>query len=651
MEKMKMHTLDITESNIERIGKLFPNCLTERISENGKVETAIDFDQLRQELSKDIVEGPQERYQFTWPNKRNAIRLASSPSTMTLRPCKDKSISFEQTKNVYIEGDNLEVLKLLRETYLGKVDCIYIDPPYNTGKDFVYKDDFSVSSQLFQGLSGSVDLEGNTLLDKFEQNLSSNGRFHTDWLNMIYPRLKVARDLMAPQGIIFISIDDNEVENLRKVCDEIFDKKNMIACFCWKTDGNFDNQAKVKICHEYILAYAKHAELFPTPLVIDPSIPSNSKLFREEIRNTIIKNGPKNPISTVMIPVGFPCDFEKGIIHKDDVVWPKYDVDIIVESGKTCNEVNATTGWASKAQLVDFIRTGYSLVEDSKGQLASFVMTKTGAIESIKKREKPSHVISMLQGLGGAQKASIDLGDLSPYFDYPKPVALIKYLCSMINSKNATFMDFFSGSATTAAAIMELNLADHGARSYILVQLPESIHDSKYETICDVGEARIYQCVERLKATLREGQNSLFDQNEDWEPDLGVRVFRLDSSNMSDVYYRPEEFNEQLIKEDNVKGDRIPEDLLFQVMLECNLPLSSSVKSEEIAGKEIYSVNDGYLIACFDEDVNEEVITSVAKRKPYYFVMRDSSLSSDNVADNFEQIFQAYSKETIRRIL
>lgn len=651
-----MHTADYTSVNAERIAELFPECTTEVMTVDGVIKRSIDFDKLRVLLSPDIVEGQQERYQFTWPDKSKFMRLANTPSSMTLRPCRKESVDFDKTENLYIEGDNLDVLKLLREDYLGKVQMIYIDPPYNTGNDFVYEDDFSITANAYVGDSGQTDLTGNRLV----QNVESNGRFHTDWLNMIYPRLRVSRDLLSKDGIIFISIDDNEVENLRKVCDEIFGKSNMIACFSWRTDGNFDNQAKVKICHEYILAYAKNADSFPAPEVVDPSIPHNSKLFRDEIRNTIIKNGPKNPVSSVVIPSGFPCDFQKGVITKESVVWPQYDKDIVVEDGKIVESVSASTGWASKAQLTDFISNGFEPVIDSKGQKTIFVITRTGAIESIKKREKPSHVISVLQGLGGAQKASTDLADLAPYFDYPKPVALIKYLCSMINSTDALFLDFFSGSATTAHSIIKLNSEDGGTRKFILVQLPEQIKDNSdaykagFRTICDIGKERIRKAGKKILEDLekKESESGLFAQNESKpKVDVGFRVLKLDSSNMQDVYYRPEESNETTLFEDNIKPDRTPEDLLFQVMLECNLPLSAKIETKKIAGKDVFSVNNGYLMACFDVDINEDVIKEVAKMKPYYFILRDSSLSSDNVADNFDQIFQAYSKETIRRVL
>ena len=355
MDKLKMQTINMVDENIKKIGELFPNCITETLDENGHPQMAIDFDQLRQELSQNIVEGPEERYQFTWPDKRNAIRLANAPTTDTLRPCREESVDFDNTQNLYIEGDNLEVLKLLRQNYLGKIKMIYIDPPYNTGKDFVYNDNFTQSADEYVHNSGQEDEEGNRLFT----NLESNGRFHTDWLNMIYPRLKVAKDLLTEDGVIFISINDKELENLHKVCSEIFGYNNQLACFCWRTDGNFDNQARIKSCHEYILLYAKRESNVKFPDAIDPNIPPTSKIFKDEIRNTIIKNGIKNPISEVLIPSGFPCDIENFVISKAEVVWPIYDNDILIEKYKTKNDVIAKTGWASKAQLVEFINNGF----------------------------------------------------------------------------------------------------------------------------------------------------------------------------------------------------------------------------------------------------------------------------------------------------
>lgn len=675
MEKMKMQTTNVVDENIKKIGELFPNCLTERLDENGKPELAIDFDQLRQELSKDIVEGPEERYQFTWPDKRNAIRLANAPTTDTLRPCREESVDFDNTQNLYIEGDNLEVLKLLRQNYLGKIKMIYIDPPYNTGKDFVYNDNFTQSADEYVHNSGQEDEEGNRLFT----NLESNGRFHTDWLNMIYPRLKVAKDLLTEDGVIFISINDKELENLHKVCSEIFGYNNQLACFCWRTDGNFDNQARIKSCHEYILLYAKRESNVKFPDAIDPNIPPTSKIFKDEIRNTIIKNGIKNPISEVLIPSGFPCDIENFVISKAEVVWPIYDNDILIEKYKTKNDVIAKTGWASKAQLVEFINNGYNPVIDSKGQKTVFVMTKNGAIESIKKRGNTSHVISVLNNMGGAQKATTDMGELGEFFDYPKPLSLMTYLIKMYANNDDIVLDYFSGSSTTAHAVMLNNSENAKLRlRFIMVQWPELTYDGKTEKIKDKSgkeidkyiydlqtgypeilndsaarEAGFYTIPELAKERIRRAGKKIKEESPltTQDLDIGFRVLKLDSSNMRDVFYTPEAFTEQKLFEDNIKGDRTEEDLLFQVMIELGIELSAKIEKTSIAGKTVWSVNDGYLMACFDEGVNESTIKEVAKQKPFYFVMRDSSLATDNVADNFEQIWSEYSKDTVRKIL
>ena len=644
MEKLNMQTTNIVDENIKRIGELFPNCLTERLNAEGKSEVAIDFDQLRQELSKDIVEGPEERYQFTWPDKRNAIRLANAPTTDTLRPCREESVDFDTTQNLYIEGDNLQVLKLLRENYLGKVKMIYIDPPYNTGNDFVYNDDFSQTTGEYMHNSGQEDEEGNRLV----ANTESNGRFHTDWLNMIYPRLKVAKDLLSEDGVIFISINDYELDNLLKACSEVFGSSNKLACFCWRTDGNFDNQARIKNCHEYILLFAKKETMVNLPETIDPNIPKTSKIFKEEIRNTIIKNGVKNPISDLLIPKGFPADIEKCYIDKANVIWPQYSESIIIDDFKTQNDVVARTGWASKAQLVDFINGGYKSVVDNKGQETIFVLTKTGAIETIKKRENTSHVISVLNNMGGTQKATADMGELGIFFDYPKPVSLMKYLSSMYSKDNDLVLDFFSGSATTAHAVMQLNAEDGGKRKFIMVQLPEKTDEKSeaykagYKNICEIGKERIRRAGKKIKE-----ESPLTTQ----DLDTGFRVLKLDSSNMQDVYYTPSEFNEQKLFDDNIKPDRTDEDLLFQTMIELGIELSAKIEKRSIAGKTVWSVSDGYLMACFDEEVNETTITEIARLHPYYFVMRDSSLANDQVADNFEQIWEEYSKDTVRRII
>ena len=390
MDKLKLRTPDLAEANFRKLAAMFPNAVTETITgyttdENGKekpiIERAIDADVLRQEISAVVVEGPQERYQFTWPDKKKSVVLANAPIAKTLRLDQSKSVGRDgtrggiDTENIYIEGDNLDALKLLQETYLGKVKMIYIDPPYNTGNDsFVYDDDRSMSGDNFSDVSGQYDEDGNMLFD-MRPNNETNGRFHTDWLNMLYPRLRIAKDLLADDGVIFISIDDNEVENLKKICDEIYGKQNFLTMFCWRTDGNFDNQAKIKICHEYILMYAKRTSEFPAPPVIDPNVPKTSKLYKSEIRNTIIKNGPKNPISEVIIPAGFPCDFPEGTIIAKSVEWPKYNKNITISGSITTHQVVAASGWASKAQLEEYIKSNFKPIVDSKGQSARFVIT------------------------------------------------------------------------------------------------------------------------------------------------------------------------------------------------------------------------------------------------------------------------------------
>ena len=628
-----MHSVDITDSNIEKVGQLFPNCLTERIGENGKVETVIDFDRLRQELCKEIVEGPQERYQFTWPDKKKAIRLANSPSYMTLRPCKEESVDFDNTENLYIEGDNLEVLKLLREDYLGKVRMIYIDPPYNTGNDFVYEDDFSQAVSDYLDNSGQVDFSGNRLV----QNTESNGRFHTDWLNMMYPRLKVAKDLLADNGAIFISIDDNEVDNLRQLCDEVFGRESFVAQFIWKSRQNKDNRniTGVSIDHEYILCYSKR-----------PGIRTMKGTERKTEQYSNPDNDPRGPWTSANMA---------GLLSED--LRPNCHYDLInPETG--INYGRPKMGWRydrnTMSRLINEKRILWP--DDPSGR------PRKKAFLSEIKETLPGYSSLVGQDIY-TRNATVEVEQIlgGRYFDFPKPSQLIKDLIEQATDNDSIVLDFFSGSGTTAHSVMKINSESVDShRRFIVVQLPESI-DSKseaykagYKTICDVAKDRIRlagkQIIDALKqSNVKEG---LFSDSEVLKQvDCGFRVLKLDSSNMNDVYYRPEEFSEQLIKEDNVKEGRSSEDLLFQVMLECNLPLSSKIQTEKIAGKEVFSVNNGYLVACFDDDVNEDAIKAVAKRKPYYFVMRDSSLSSDNVADNFEQIFQAYSKETIRRIL
>ena len=637
-----MHTQDITDVNIETIGRLFPNCLTERVvgkDKNGKgiIGKGIDFDKLRQELSKDIVEGTQERYQFTWPGKREAMRIANTPSNMTLRPDRESSVDFDNTGNLYIEGDNLEVLKILREDYLGKVKMIYIDPPYNTGNDFVYEDDFSQTSGEFRGKSGMFDEDGNMILQNYEVNSESNGRFHTDWLNMIYPRLKVARDLLTEDGVIFISIDDNEVENLRKVCDEVFGERNFIAQLIWERAYSPKNDARfISNSHDYVIMFAKNIDNY----VI-------GRLDRTDEANARYQNPDNDP---------------RGVWKPSDLSVKTYnaecDYPITTPTGRII-EPPAGRCWRLSKKAF------FERLQDNRiwfGSDGNSVPCIKRFLTELKYDGMAPTSILFYKEVGHSQEGAKEVVSLfgdKGVFDGPKPVRLLQRLITLANLKDDSIvLDFFSGSATTAHALMKTNLEKGTDRKFILVQLPEKVSDKKkdqgYGTICEIGKERIRRAGKKILEELatKKAENGLFDkESEPTRLDVGFRVLKLDTSNMQDVYYTPEDSSAATLFDDNVKPDRTPEDLLFQVMLEYNLPLSAKIERKTIAGKEVFSVNDDYLIACFDENVNETVITEVAKRKPLYFIMRDSSLSSDQVADNFEQIFNAYSKDTIRRIL
>lgn len=655
MDKLKMHTTDITDSNIQKIGELFPNCLTERLDENGKPERAIDFDKLKQELSKEIVEGPQERYQFTWPGKRDAMRLANTPTNMTLRPCREDSLDFDNTENLYIEGDNLEVLKLLRENYLGKVKMIYIDPPYNTGNDFVYMDDFAQDVADYVDNSGQKDEEGNRLV----HNTESNGRFHTDWLNMMYPRLKVARDLLTDDGVIFISIDDNEIENLKKICDEVFGESNFVDVFNWaktETPENLSNKCRQII--EYILCYQKNLDSFRFKGVQKFSSSSNGLLNQPNAigilkfpANTVITNIPN---STLL----------KGMYGTD-----KYDVELLddveIKDGVFVNSFRLRAKFKWQQSYLDN--------EIKNGTVISIPTTKLSPSYEKKEYapEVPTNLINSKVGVETNENAGEYQLQLfsKKVFNFPKPTTLMQYLLGFCDNPDESYyvLDFFSGSSSTADAVLRTNSRrERNPLKYIMVQIQEDLDKSQKSAssasqkeiignaieLCDsLGKPHIL--TEVAKERIRRAGKKIKEENPLTTQDLdtGFRVLKLDTSNMEDVYYKPEEFSELQLFEDNVKPDRTPEDLLFQVMLECNLPLSAKIEKKTIAGKEVFNVNEGYLIACFDKDVNEEVITEVAKQQPYYFVMRDKSLSSDNVADNFEQIFNAYSKDTIRKIL
>ena len=639
MEKLTMQTTNIVDENIKRIGELFPNCLTERLNNEGKPEVAIDFDQLRQELSKDIVEGPEERYQFTWPDKRNAIRLANAPTTDTLRPCREESVDFDNTQNLYIEGDNLQVLKLLRENYLGKVKMIYIDPPYNTGNDFVYNDDFAQSAGEYMHNSGQEDEEGNRLV----ANTESNGRFHTDWLNMIYPRLKVAKDLLSSNGIICISINEYEVENLRKVCDEIFGQSNIVSQLVWKNKyGAGGGTNSVASVNEYILVYSRSPlESITCSLSEELAASYSQKDEKYSYRGGYVTQ----PLASTS--KGARANLMYTISHDGAEIKPPTGGRWIWSKEKFDKAYN------NNEIVINKTSSGYSV------RFKQYLFDENG----VKRRGTQLSLIADVFN----QEGSKEFGDLfvdKRIFDFPKPTKLIRKLLDLeINNesnKSSVILDFFSGSATTAHSVMKLNAEDGGNRKFIMVQLPEATDEKSeaykagYKNICEIGKERIRRAGKKILEEQKSKQGNLFSPSGESEGgflDTGFRVLKLDSSNMQDVYYTPADFNERDLFEDNIKPDRTDEDLLFQAMIELGIELSAKIEKRTIAGKTVWNVSDGYLLACFDENVNETTITEIAKQKPYYFVMRDKSLANDNVADNFEQIFEHYSKDTIRRIL
>lgn len=626
MDRLKMQSLNVVSSNINKIAHLFPNCVTERKGTNGKTELAIDFEKLQAELSDDIIVEGEERYQFTWPDKRAANRLANTPTTMTLRPCREDSIDFDNTQNIYIEGDNLDVLKVLRETYLGKVKMIYIDPPYNTGNDFVYNDDFAQGRDEFEEASGLFDEEGNQTIDPMQRNTESNGRFHTDWLNMMYPRLKVARDLLTENGIIFISIDDNEQANVKKICDEIFGEENFVAQFIWQSRQNKDNRniTGVSIDHEYILCYSKQC---------------GNRIFRGTERKTEQYKNPDNDsrgLWTSANMVGLATIDARPNLHYD-----------LINPIDGVNYGCPAKGWRydrnTMNKLIAENRIIWPADPSGRPRKKSFLNELSDNLPGF------SSVINIGVFTNTATKEIKAL--LNGYlFDFPKPTEIIKQFISQVTEKNDIVLDFFSGSATTAHAVMQLNVEDGGNRRFIMVQLPEKTEEKSeaykagYKNICEISKERIRRAGKKIKEDNKdkEGIEKL---------DTGFRVFKLDTSNMEDVYYTPQEFDEQNLFADNVKPDRTNEDLLFQVMLDLGIELSVKIEVKEIAGKTVHMVDGNYLIACFDENVNETTIKEIAKLKPVYFVMRDASAANDNVIDNFEQIFNAYSKETVRRIL
>lgn len=671
MTKLKMRTQNKADENYKKLAELFPNAVTETIDETtGEVVRAIDKDVLMQEINTHVVDGKEERYQFTWPDKKKSVLLANSPIAETLRPCREESVDFDNTENLYIEGDNLDVLKLLQETYLGKVKMIYIDPPYNTGNDFVYNDDFAENTDDYLDRSGQFDEDGNRLF----QNTESNGRFHTDWLNMIYPRLKIARNLLSDDGVIFISIDDNEQENLKKICDEIFGGSNFIADLIWKSKSGGANDSKFfAIDHEYIIAYAKSSNKFKIGVDREATVTTSYNRKDEKGEYALDR------LDKQSIRYSEALDYE--IIGPDGTSYrPKH---------KDPSHPNATWRWSKKN-----VETHYDELVFENGCVYTKNYKKEGAI---------ARSLLLEDRFGRTRTGKTDCAALfgSDYFSNPKPYKLIRYLQIIASNDDSIILDFFSGSATTAHAVMQLNAEDGGHRKFIMVQLPEptwekdkngnivpkkdatskAAFEAGYNNICEIGKERIRRAGKKIKAQLMaEGKetrdiskkkaqgNAVAASKAYWidspeyksankkmanDLDTGFRVLKLDSTNMKEVYYNPAEITIDTIMGtvDNIKEDRTPEDLLFQVMLDLGVLLSSKIEKSTIGGKTVFNVEDSYLIACFDDNVTDEVITAIAKQKPYYFVMRDSSMANDSVATNFEQIFAAYSPDTVRKVL
>ena len=621
MDKLRMQSSNGVEDNITKIAQLFPDCVTETVDErSGQPKHLIDFEKLKQNLSDSVMSERAERYQFTWPDKSKAILLANSPINATLRPCREDSVDFDNTQNLYIEGDNLDVLKCLKETYLHKVKMIYIDPPYNTGNDFVYEDDFAQSSEEYLANSGQFDEQGNRMFT----NAESNGRFHTDWLNMIYPRLKVARDLLTDDGVIFISIDDNEQGNIQKVCNEIFGENNFVGQLIHQRAKGGGQAKYIVKGHDYILVYGKNLK--------------NITLARKKII--------QKPTTTI--------NGEQYIINDDIIrkVFGKYDKSL---GDRRCfyEELEKYKGKAKKEEVDRKLRTGELFLIENRFNMHTIcryekVTDATSKMYSILKINPEDSIIKVL-----SEEGKKDLDALGIFgFSYPKPVEIIRQLVDAGTEKKGTniILDFFSGSATTAHAVMQLNSEDGGNRKFIMVQLPEKTDEKSeafkagYKNICEIGKERIRRAGKKIKE-----ESPLTTQ----DLDTGFRVLKLDSTNMQDIYYSPKDISQADLfsQVDNVKPDRTGEDLLFQVMLELGATLDSKIETTTVAGKTIYNVAEGYLVACFDPDVTDEVVKAIAQMQPAYAVLRDTSMKDDSTATNFEQIFKTYSPDTVTKIL
>jgi adenine-specific DNA-methyltransferase len=705
MDKLPMRIPNLADGNYAALAALFPNAVTETVDENGVVVRAIDADVLTQEINTHVVSGKEERYQFTWPDKKKSVLLANAPIAATLRPCREESVSFDTTENLYIEGDNLDVLKLLRETYLNRVKMIYIDPPYNTGNDFVYEDDFAESAGEFLARDGQRDEDGNRMV----RNLDSNGRFHTDWLNMIYPRLKIARDLLRDDGVIFISIDDNEVAQLRKICDEVFGEGNFIAEIIWE-GANKNDARQIGIVHEYVIVFARTRNILEYNWSIKKDglepVLKQVELLRKQHGNNF--SSASIDLTNWFRSMKATPSFGLRRFHKIDKHGAYKEDDPTAPGGRKFELINPLTkdiiplrknrGWSFDQDTFE------KMIVDDK---IVFVTNKSIMVKRYLHEIDTVTPSSVLYQPARSASERLDRLMNGKIFDFPKDETIIEKLIAMASKDTDIVLDFFSGSATTAHAVMQLNAEDGGKRKFIMVQLPE-VTDEKseaakagYANICEIGKERIRRAGTQIvewtrehgyatknlrekgtKFTIASGTAQKGFDGGDYisEPeiitgksaplydtqtaiaesltmthglDTGFRVLKLDSTNMKDVYYNPRDYTSTLFESltDNIKEDRTPEDLLFQVMLDLGVLLSSKITESIIAGKKVFNVAESFLIACFDDNVTEETVKEIAQQKPYYAVFRDSGYASDSVAANFEQIFRAYSPDTVRRVL
>ena len=670
MKELDGKTPDLAVENIKMLQQIFPD-----VFEEGK----IDFDKLKQVLGE-YVDDEKERYNFTWNGKGKHLRLAQTPSTGTLRPCIEESKNWEDTQNLYIEGDNLEVLKLLQKSYHGKIKMIYIDPPYNTGKDFVYSDDLIDNMANYKKITGQTDDKGRNI----SVNTESDGQFHTKWLNMMFPRIRLARNLLSNNGVIFISINDKEQCNAKKICDEVFGTSNFVAQFIWNPDGHSDNQYDIKINHEYILMYAKDIDLFSAGYVVDPNTREESNLWKGYAENSITKNGPANPASEIVLPIGFPCKLETGkipnnmqcagffetvkkqkfisrtITEQYNVVYPVRYTDINVEDHKTINECSVFSGWANANKLKEFIASGCNPIEDETGDKCSFYLSERGVVYYYKERAAARNIVSVLRNMGTTEAMRSELERDKVYFSYPKPMELIAYLIKVAAVGNDEIvMDFFSGSASTAHAVMQVNSQDNADRKFIMVQLPEPCGEGTeatkagFKNICEIGKKRIFFSGEKIKDEITSENAQLkIDEAPKKVPDIGFKVFKLDSSNLKK--WNPDYENLEMSMEDlitNYVDGRSELDVVYEIMLKMGMELTWPLEKHTVNGKNIYEIGMGALMICLDDHITTEVAEKMValheelSPETWCAVFKDNGFESDSAKVNIKEILKSAGLE------